>query len=183
MSAPIEPHSDGDNRIDPDSVADLYRQHAVEMRAFLAGVLKDRELAAEVLQIVFRKALEKGHTVSGNIRSWLFKVAWNEAMLVRRVQTRQAGGLKKAARQPGFSSETPEQSESAAVQRETVEQVQQAIDQLNPQQQVIVRMRIYEEKKFADIADELAIPLGTVLTRMRAAMKKLEQSLGHHFET
>lgn len=182
MSAPLDPTSDDESRIEPESVADLYRQHADEMRAFLAGVLKDRELADEILQIVFRKTLEKGHTATGNIRSWLFKVAWNEAMLFRRVQTRQAGGLKKAARQPGFSNETPEQSESAAVQRETVEQVKRAIDQLNPQQKLIVRMRIYEEKKFAVIADELGIPLGTVLTRMRSAMQKLEKSLGRHFE-
>jgi len=182
VSAPLDPTSDDESRIEPESVADLYRQHAGEMRAFLAGVLKDRELADEILQIVFRKTLEKGHTATGNIRSWLFKVAWNEAMLFRRVQTRRTGGLKKVARQPGFSNETPEQSESAAVQQETVAQVQQAIEQLSPQQQLVVRMRIYEEKKFADIANELGVPLGTVLTRMRAAIKKLEQSLGRHFE-
>ncbi len=30
-------------------------------------------------------------------------------------------------------------------------------------------MRIYEEKSFAEIAEELSAPLGTVLTRMRLA--------------
>lgn len=168
---------DDQDRIEPDSVADLYRQHAGELRAFLAGVLRDRALADEVLQTVFRKALEKGHTATGSVRSWLFKVAWNEAMLVRRVQTRQAGGLKKAARQRGISSEIPEQSETAAVLHETVEAVRRAISRLSPEQQLVVRMRIYEEKTFAVIADELGIPLGTVLSRMRTAMQKLEQSL------
>jgi RNA polymerase sigma-70 factor (ECF subfamily) len=38
-------------------------------------------------------------------------------------------------------------------------------------------MRIYEEKKFAAIAEELGLPLGTVLTRMRLALKKLAASL------
>lgn len=176
------PNSDGEDRIEPDSVADLYRQHAVEMRSFLAGVLRDRELADEVLQTVFRKALEKGHTATENIRSWLFKVAWNEAMLVRRVQTRRAGGLQKAARSRGVSEGTPEDSESAAVRRETVDEVRQAIRQLPDEQELVVRMRIYEEKKFAVIAEELGVPLGTVLSRMRAAMMKLEKSLGQHFD-
>jgi len=176
------PNSDDENRIEPASVADLYRQHADELRAFLAGVLRDRELADEVLQIVFRKTLEKGHTATENIRSWMFKVAWNEAMLFRRVQTRQAGGLKKAARQRGTTTETPEQSEREAVRQETVEQVQQAIDQLSPEQKLVVQMRIYDEKKFAVIADELGIPLGTVLTRMRSAMQKLKRSLGREFK-
>jgi DNA-directed RNA polymerase specialized sigma24 family protein len=46
----------------------------------------------------------------------------------------------------------------------------------------VVRMRIYDEKKFAVIAEELGVPLGTVLSRMRAAMMKLEKSLGRHFD-
>jgi RNA polymerase sigma-70 factor (ECF subfamily) len=181
-SSAVVPNSDGEDRIEPDSVADLYRQYAGEMRAFLTGVLRDRELADEVLQTVFRKALEKGHTATENIRSWLFKVAWNEALLVRRVQTRQTGGLQKAARSRGVLEGVPEESESAAVRQETVEQVLRAILQLPDEQQVVVRMRIYEEKKFAVIAQQLGVPLGTVLSRMRAAMMKLEKSLGRHFD-
>jgi RNA polymerase sigma-70 factor, ECF subfamily len=176
------PNSDGEDRIEPESVADLYRQHADEIRAFLAGVLRDRELADEVLQTVFRKALEKGHTATENIRSWLFKVAWNDAMLVRRVQTRQAGGLQKAAQSRGVSEGIPEESESAAVRQETVDEVRRAIRQLPDEQQLVVRMRIYDEKKFAVIAEELGVPLGTVLSRMRAAMMKLEKSLERHFD-
>ena len=181
-SSAVVANSGGEDRINPESVADLYRQHAGELRSFLAGVLRNRELADEVLQTVFRKALEKGHTATENIRSWLFKVAWNEAMLVRRVQARQAGGLQKAARSRGVSEGIPEESESAAVRQETVDEVRRAICQLPDEQELVVRMRIYEEKKFAVIAEELGLPLGTVLSRMRAAMMKLEKSLGRHFD-
>ena len=38
-------------------------------------------------------------------------------------------------------------------------------------------MRIYEEKTFAVIAEELSIPLGTVLTRMRLALKRLSRQI------
>jgi RNA polymerase sigma-70 factor (ECF subfamily) len=38
-------------------------------------------------------------------------------------------------------------------------------------------MRIYENKSFAQIAGELRIPLGTALTRMRAALGKLRLQL------
>ena len=172
---------DDHERIEPDSVAGLYQQHAGEMRAFLTGVLRDRELADEVLQTVCGKALEKGHTATENIRGWLFKVAWNESMLVRRVQARQSGGLKKAIRQQNFPDQMPEQSEAAAVRSEMIERVREAISRLPPEQQVVVRLRVYEEKKFAVIAEELGLPLGTVLTRMRSAISKLENSLGRHF--
>jgi RNA polymerase sigma-70 factor (ECF subfamily) len=36
---------------------------------------------------------------------------------------------------------------------------------------------MYEEKKFVQIATELKLPLGTVLTRMQLAMKKLRKYL------
>ena len=48
------------------------------------------------------------------------------------------------------------------------------LDQLSPDQRQIVRLRIYEEKTFAEISRELKIPLGTALGRMRAALQKLK---------
>jgi RNA polymerase sigma-70 factor (ECF subfamily) len=41
-------------------------------------------------------------------------------------------------------------------------------------------MRIYEEKTFATIAQELKIPLGTALARMRSALIKLRTKLATH---
>jgi RNA polymerase sigma-70 factor (ECF subfamily) len=36
---------------------------------------------------------------------------------------------------------------------------------------------MYEDKTFAQIAEELGLPLGTVLTRMRLALEKLRRTL------
>ena len=60
---------------------------------------------------------------------------------------------------------------------EAVEGVRAAMDQLPRDQKTIVHMRIYEEKTFATIAEELDIPLGTALGRMRLAMKRLRSAL------
>ena len=62
-------------RLDPAVVAELYQQHAEELRAFLVGVLRDRDAAAEALQVTFAKAVEAGHTAhEATLRGWLFKV-------------------------------------------------------------------------------------------------------------
>ena len=45
------------------------------------------------------------------------------------------------------------------------------------EQQTVTRMRIVEQKKFTEIAHELQLPLGTVLTRMRLALEKLRRVL------
>lgn len=166
------------------------------MEAFLIGVFRDQHQAAEVVQIVFRKALEylaqletneklpkSKESVAGLLskwqspRGWLFRVAWNEAMLVRRVKTRHQNLLQKAVWNRDLNQPEPSAPNSGLVQDETVEAVRKAINDLPEEQRTVVRSRIYEDKTFAVIAEELGVPLGTVLTRMRLAMQKLERSL------
>lgn len=208
--------SDGPDRaLDPEAsdtpvhvraVEALYRQHGVDLEAFLIGVLRDRHQAAEVVQIVFRKALEhlsqlesdEGDSKLSNLqeseeesaarllskwqspRGWLFRVAWNEAMLVRRVKTRHQNLLQKAVWNRDLDRPEPSAPHSGLIQDETVEAVRKAINDLPEEQRTVVCSRIYEDKTFAVIAEELGVPLGTVLTRMRLAMQKLERSLAKH---
>jgi len=70
-----------------------------------------------------------------------------------------------------------EPAESLVVRRQTVDAVRQALDELPPPQRRIVQMRIYENKTFAAIAEQLDIPLGTALGRMRLATEKLRRRL------
>ena len=67
--------------------------------------------------------------------------------------------------------------EDPLVRDEAIERVQAAIGELPAEQGRVVRMRIYEEKTFAVIAEELKIPLGTALGRMRTALMKLKKLL------
>ena len=172
--------SSDSERIDPDAVSALYQEYGPELRAYVSTILRSDELGAEVLQIVFRKTLEQGHTARSNLRGWMLRVAMRECMLLRRKESREPALLQKAAwrRDVCESVEAPPQSD--VVRKESVEGVRRAIEELPPEQQRVVRMRIYEEKTFAVIAAEIGAPLGTVLTRMRSAMQKLELALVRH---
>lgn len=164
-------------RIDPQTIESLYADFGQELRRYIVVILKDRELADEVLQVVLRKSLELGHSAHSNLRGWMFKVALQECQLARREAARERVILQKAFWKTGTKSELPEQAATNTVQQEAIEVVRQAIETLPIEQQVIVRLRIYEEKTFAVIAEELRIPLGTALTRMRAALQSLEAAL------
>jgi len=183
------------------AVEALYREHRADLEAFLIGVLRDRHQASEVVQIVFRKALEYLATLETGAdgaaelttdqllskwqspRGWLFRVGWNEAMLLRRVQTRHQNLLQKAVWNRDLKQPDQKAPDSDLVQDEMVEAVRKAIGELPENQQIVVRSRIYEDKTFAVIAEELGLPLGTVLTRMRLAMQKLERALARHRDT
>ncbi len=72
----------------------------------------------------------------------------------------------------------PHQPDDRLARSETSEQVRRALAELPADQRQVVEMRIYQDKTFAAIADELSAPLGTVLTRMRLALKRLSRRLG-----
>ena len=64
-----------------------------------------------------------------------------------------------------------------AMRGETAERIQEALADLPLEQQHVVRMRIYEQMTFAAIAAQTGIPLGTVITRMQLALRKLRERL------
>ena len=162
-------------RLDPAEISALYVEHGEPLRRFLIGVLRDPQLASDALQATFAKAVTQGHTSREETRKgWLFRVAYNEAMALRRRQGVDAKAMQKVA---WAHDDRSKGAEDAIIRFETVANVREAIAELPAAQQQVLRMRIYEEKTFAVIAEELKIPLGTALARMQAALKKLKKRL------
>ena len=134
-----------EGKLDSAVVAALFEQHSQELLRFLVGVLRDHQLANDALQAAFTKMVERGHETSEESRkAWLFRVAYNEALVVRRRQKTGKNVLERVAWSSDFYRDS-----DPLVQNEEVERVRAAIEELQPEQQRIVRMRIYEEKTFA----------------------------------
>lgn len=174
----VDPDKIDPDKIDPAIVAALFLEHEAELRRFLIGVLRERAQAQDALQATFAKMIERGHEVqAGSRKAWLFRVAWHEALQLKRRSNTGDRILRQAA---WTRPQEEESSEEPVVRFEEVEAVRKALAELSPEQQQVVRMRVYEEKTFALIAAELQIPLGTALGRMRAALEKLRQRLHGH---
>lgn len=162
-------------KLDPGIIASLFLEHAEELRRFVYGILRDHDTAGDVLQATFTKAVERGHTArEETLKGWLFRVAYNEAIVVKRKQGVRRRAVESIAADP--QPEVP-RADQRLIRFEDVERVRAALALLPAEQREVVRMRMYEGKKFAEIAEELKWPLGTVLTRMHAALKKLRKSL------
>ena len=56
-------------------------------------------------------------------------------------------------------------------------EVREALTDLPPEQRQVLEMAYFGGKTQVQIAEELAIPLGTVKTRTLAAMRKLRKAL------
>ncbi|HET6328615.1 MAG TPA: RNA polymerase sigma factor [Planctomycetaceae bacterium] len=176
--ARTDPPSTDCVRIDSAVIASLYERYADELGLFLRGVLRNSDLAAEALQNTFTKAVESGHTArEESLKGWLFRVAFHEAALLRRRGQIHDRSLRQIARNGQSSGDSGERPEERLSRSEMLTEVQRALHDLPPDQRRVVQMRIYEEKSFAEIAEELSVPLGTVLTRMRLALKKLSRQM------
>ena len=170
----------------PQQVQNLYDQHVTALTSFLIGILRDHATASDVLQITFAKLLEKGHMIkqTDSAKSWLFKVAFNEAMVVKRKAAVHQRHAESIAWKVDLSAGADKgndfrlsQSMHHVIQQENIEQVKAALQSLPDALQDVMKKRFYENLKFKDIASELGIPLGTALARAQLAYKKLEPLL------
>lgn len=167
--------SQPEGQLDRSVVAALYQQHEAELRRLLLGILRDHQLVGDVIHVTFTKVLTQGHTAREETRkAWLFRVAYHEALAVLR---RRSTGEKVVRRLAWSQDAVGDSVEAGLIRDEAVAEVRELIENLPADQRQIVRMRIYEEKTFAQISTELQIPLGTALGRMRSAMEKMRVRL------
>ncbi|MEZ6066942.1 MAG: RNA polymerase sigma factor [Planctomycetaceae bacterium] len=157
----------------------LYLEYGERLLAFAFGILGQREVAREVVQATFEKALRGAGGVPPEARkAWLYKVARNEALLARRRQGAEGRAHERKVEERRIATASEDDSPLAmVVQGEQVRLVREALSRLPVEQRDVVERRIYHQQTFAEIAAELAVPVGTVLTRMRLAVQKLSEAL------
>ncbi|MEZ6041429.1 MAG: sigma-70 family RNA polymerase sigma factor [Planctomycetaceae bacterium] len=152
---------------------------AVELKSLLAGMLRSKDLAEEAYQRTVVKAMQASFQVrEETLRGWLFRIAVNEARLLRREAKRDTDRIQKAVEQGSFewlkdllgSCGSAEQS---AMREEVIEKVRKCLAQLPPKQQLVIHQRIFIGKAFSEIAGDIDVPLGTVLTWMRRGLEQL----------
>jgi RNA polymerase sigma-70 factor (ECF subfamily) len=157
-------------------LAELFAEHAVRLRRLAFGVLRDLQASEDVVQATFAKAAQEAETIHPEaLKSWLYRVAFHEAITLKRRSSVHEKALthlrRREADRDGAGPDEP------LVQSEVVAQVRKAMQRLPERQQRVVRERIYEGKTFAQIATEMNAPLGTVLTHMRRALERLRRAL------
>lgn len=170
-----------------DMIGPLIRRYEHELYGYLHRYLGDAELAADVFQNTFVAVFVKiRHYEPGRAaRPWLYAIATNQAI----------DALRRQKRRPErtVDSNTPEDSESArsifelltareqdpaehAMGSELAAQVREAVNELPDLLRQAIILAYFQGLKYQEIADVLEIPLGTVKSRLNAAMAKLAEN-------
>jgi RNA polymerase sigma-70 factor (ECF subfamily) len=156
---------------DGQALEALFARYEATLFQFLVGILRDHHQAEDALQETFVRTLERLDGVDpDHLRGWLFTVAYHQAMLARRRQkSRPAGPLEAPASVP---SREPGPLETAELLDES-QHLLRLLDRLPVLQQEVIRQRVYEGKRFREIAATLGCPLNTALARMHEGLKRL----------
>jgi RNA polymerase sigma-70 factor (ECF subfamily) len=168
----------------------LVRRYERELYGYLRRYLGDPSLAEDVFQNTFLQVYVKsGHYEQGRpVRPWLYTIATNQAIdALRRNGRHQLLSLDQQREElaDGELSSLVETLESnspspvdAAQGAERKRKVRASVDRLPEFLRQVLVLAYYQGLKYREIADVLGIPVGTVKSRLHAALVKLQETWG-----
>ena len=167
---------------DAEAWRGLIEAYAGRVYALIYRRCRDGELAEEITQATFVKVVGKlgEYKELGRFEAWLFRIAINALRDEMRRRKRQAVSVDFGRTPPemlGRSSPGSAPGEDLERQ-ERYATLRRAVAELPEADREILELRYTAELTFAQIAQVLEEPLGTVLARGHRALKKLRERLG-----
>jgi RNA polymerase sigma factor (sigma-70 family) len=162
--------------------SELFDRHAQAVYAFCARRTADLALAEDLTSITFLEAWRhRGRVQLGDVGSalpWLLGVANNVVRNARRGQRRYSAVLERLP----TSSAAPSAEDQAVARAVTEAGLQIALDAISALlegERETVMLVLWSGLSYEDAATALAIPVGTVRSRLSRARTKLRTSLGN----
>ena len=147
--------------------------------------------AEDLVQETYLKAFRAANRFEPgtNLRAWLFTILHNTARNRARDRARDTVAIDSDvveraadAPAPGSGASTPETPESVLLRDVLAPDLQAAIDALPDAFRQAVWLRDVEEFSYAEIADMLEIPIGTVMSRISRGRRSLFERLNSRRE-
>jgi RNA polymerase sigma-70 factor, ECF subfamily len=153
------------------------------LRRYAGAMLRDRDLADDLVQDCLERAIGQWDTLrqKENTRQWLFAIAHNLMVNRFRQQARRGEHVDIAdAAQVGESALMVPAPQEHRVQ---VGELMAALDRLPPDQRSVVLLVSVEDLSYAEAAKALAIPIGTVMSRLARGRERLQRALDGELPT
>jgi RNA polymerase sigma factor (sigma-70 family) len=153
-------------QVDPntDALEQLYRDRYRTFRDVLAGVVGSHDLAREVVQEAFARALRERRRFrgDGSLEAWVWRIALNVALKVRR-DVRRQWQLDESASASAFVAADHD--------------LRAAVRALPPRRRLVVFLRYFADLSYAEIAEAVGVSEGTVAATLSQARAELAELL------
>jgi RNA polymerase sigma-70 factor (ECF subfamily) len=190
--ATLTAHSVHDQRTDEQLLADylhgdkssftlLVQRYQRELYHFLVRFMGDRQLADDVFQETFLQVHQSvaAFDPTRRFRPWLFTIAANKARDMIRVNNRKVINALQATIEPtenasaefiDLMSSTADVPDATMERRELQQKVQGTVMGMPEHLREILLLSYFHQFPYKQISDMLDIPLGTVKSRLHAAV-------------
>lgn len=170
------------SRGDREARRELFERHRDAAFATAARITGRRDDALDVVQDAFIKAFDglRGFQGDAGFKTWLLRIVSNRALdVLRSRRVRLAASLDGEPDQAGPAPAARDDGDpgSDLERRELAARLTQAIEALPPDQRAVFALFATGEMSYGEIAKVLAIPIGTVMSRLFHARLKLKQKL------
>ena len=167
---------------DDEAYRAFFDAHSDRALRVAAGVLGDQNEAMDVVQESFIKCFRSVSRFEGKskLSTWFRRIVTNTALdhLRARRHRRERDGHEAldAVAQERSADKTP-RPEEAAEANELDAMLKQAIARLPEAQRQVLTLFAHGGLTYAEIAEELDIPVGTVMSRLHHARRQLREAL------
>jgi RNA polymerase sigma-70 factor, ECF subfamily len=185
VSSTLEAGADGDliARVamgDRAAFAALFAKFAPKVKSYLiklgAPNAAAEDLAQDVMVTLWRRAASFD-MAKAKASTWIFVIARN-AWIDRLRREKVSLAYARVTEQPEASDD--EAADDAVARGEDEARIRAAMDTLSEEQRQVVRLSFFEDRPHSEIAEHLALPLGTVKSRLRLALTKLKAQWQDH---
>ena len=155
----------------------LYQNYSNVLYGVIRRIIYDEQTSQDVLQEVFVKIwtnIERFDPQKGRIYTWMLNIARNASI----DKLRSKGEIMKSKIQTGEDIVINIQKGTTEQSTDTIG-LKKAVGGLQPEYQAIVELAYFKGYTQDEISKVLEIPLGTVKTRMRHAIKVLRQNFSN----
>jgi RNA polymerase sigma factor (sigma-70 family) len=162
-------------RRDPTGLEGAYRRYVDPLYAYCRALLRDAEVAADVVHDTFLIASQRAGDLRepDRLRSWLYAIARNECL--RALRTRRRSAPLEEAGEPVAEAVDP----TAAVQADQVRDLVRAASAgLSPGDREVIELSVRHGLSAAEVGKVLGVSANNAHARMSRARQQLLRSLG-----
>ena len=173
---------------DRDAARQLVERYQRRVLGVAIGMVRNPDDAREVVQETFVRAFRNldGFKGDSSFYTWLYRIAVNQAIDLQRRESKRptvefdetisvADGVFAPLGQSGKAG--GEDPFDAVRNRELGKKIFEAIESLTPDHQAVILLREIEGLSYEEISQALDCSLGTVMSRLHYARKKLQARL------
>lgn len=172
---------------DRTAFGQLYQKYKDRVMRLAMHLLGNRQDALDQTQESFIRAYQAMGSFEGkaSFGTWLMKITFNRCLDFRRSTMRRSclslDGRRANPDEDDFDFDPPgrewQNPATCAEQSELTEALSEAIDQLSPEHRMVLTRYAWDDVRYRELAAELGISDGTVMSRLFHARRKVHRML------